>query len=233
MAGRRSCRAFSASWPRRAGRSTSETLLQERLARLDPLAAKYLIKIITGDLRIGLKEGLVEEALAAAFARPAEAIREANMLSGDLGATARAARDGTLETARAAHRSTRSTSCSRAPSRRRRRSSSGWAIPIWVEEKYDGIRCQVHKEGERVEFYSRELRRITGQFPDLADAGAENSRRLHRRRRAARVAGRARAALRGIAKAARAQGRRFFPRRGDSGLALALRSARPGRADAC
>ena len=37
--------------------------------------------------------------------------------------------------------------------------------PIWVEEKYDGIRCQVHKEGDRVEFYSRELRRITGQFP--------------------------------------------------------------------
>ena len=37
-----------------------------------------------------------------------------------------------------------------------------------MEEKYDGIRCQVHKEGTRVEFYSRELRRITGQFPDLA-----------------------------------------------------------------
>jgi DNA ligase-1 len=42
-------------------------------------------------------------------------------------------------------------------------------VSVWVEEKYDGIRCQVHKEGERVEFYSRELRRITGQFPDVAE----------------------------------------------------------------
>jgi DNA ligase 1 len=144
------------------------TLLQERLARLDPLAAKYLIKIITGDLRIGLKEGLVEEALAAAFVREPAAIREANMLSGDLGETARAARDNTLERLElqpfhpihfmlASPEPTSEAIVERL------------SDPIWVEEKYDGIRCQVHKEGERVEFYSRELRRITGQFPDVAE----------------------------------------------------------------
>jgi DNA ligase-1 len=142
-------------------------LLQSRLARLDALSAKYLIKIITGDLRIGLKEGLVEEALAAAFARPTEAIREANMLSGDLAATARAARDGTLEklelkTFNPIHFMLAS------PEPTAEAVVERLGDPIWVEEKYDGIRCQVHKEGERVEFYSRELRRITGQFPDLA-----------------------------------------------------------------
>jgi DNA ligase-1 len=42
--------------------------------------------------------------------------------------------------------------------------------PVWIEEKYDGIRCQIHKQGERVELYSRDLKRITGQFPDLARA---------------------------------------------------------------
>ena len=142
-------------------------LLQYRLARLDARAAKYLIKIITGDLRIGLKEGLVEEALAAAFARPTEAIREANMLSGDLAATARAAREGTLEklelkTFNPIHFMLAS------PEPTAEAVVERLGDPIWVEEKYDGIRCQVHKEGERVEFYSRELRRITGQFPDLA-----------------------------------------------------------------
>jgi DNA ligase-1 len=142
-------------------------LLQYRLARLDPLAAKYLIKIITSDLRIGLKEGLVEEALAAAFARPPEAIREANMLSGDLAATARAAQAGTLEqmelrTFHPIHFMLAS------PEPTAQAIVERLGNPIWVEEKYDGIRCQVHKEGERVEFYSRELRRITGQFPDLA-----------------------------------------------------------------
>jgi DNA ligase-1 len=145
-----------------------KALLQDRLARLDPLAAKYLVKIITGDLRIGLKEGLVEEALAAAFAQPGEAIREANMLSGDLGAAAVAARDGTLDqiTLRpfqpihfmlASPEATAEDLVARL------------GEPVWIEEKYDGIRCQVHKQGDRVEFYSRELRRITAQFPDLAD----------------------------------------------------------------
>jgi DNA ligase-1 len=142
-------------------------LLQQRLAQLDPLAAKYLIKIITGDLRIGLKEGLVEEGLAAAFGRGTESIREANMLSGNLAATARAAREGTLEkmelrTFNPIHFMLAS------PEPTAQAIVERLGEKIWVEEKYDGIRCQVHKEGERVEFYSRELRRITGQFPELA-----------------------------------------------------------------
>jgi DNA ligase-1 len=163
-----------ADWPRFFGELAAtrgpldkKTLLQARLARLDPLAAKFLLKIITGDLRIGLKEGLVEEAIAAAFERPPEAIREGNMLSGDLGATARAAREGTLEklelrTFNPIHFMLAS------PEPTAEAIVERLGDPIWVEEKYDGIRCQVHKEGARVEFYSRELRRITGQFPDLA-----------------------------------------------------------------
>ena len=68
--------------------------LQETLARLTPLEARYVVKILTGDLRIGLKEGLLEEALAAAFDQPADDIREANMLLGDLGRVALLARAG-------------------------------------------------------------------------------------------------------------------------------------------
>src|SRR5688572_27427315 len=52
------------------------------------LGSKFLIKIITSDLRIGLKEGLVEEAVAAAFAVPPHEIREANLLLGNIGETA-------------------------------------------------------------------------------------------------------------------------------------------------
>ena len=152
----------------RRGPLDKKALLQDRLARLDPLAAKYLIKIITGDLRIGLKEGLVEEAIAAAFARPGESIREANMLSGDLGATAVAAREGTLE--KIALRTFQPIHFMLAsPEPTAEAIVERLGDPVWVEEKYDGIRCQVHKEGERVELYSRELRRITGQFPDVAD----------------------------------------------------------------
>jgi DNA ligase-1 len=160
--------AFFTALAAARGPVDKRSLLQARIETLAPLAAKYLVKIITGDLRIGLKEGLVEEALAAAFARPPEAIREANMLSGDLGATARAARAGTLEKLelRPFH-PIHFMLASPEPTAEAIVERLG--DPVWVEEKFDGIRCQVHKQGARVEFYSRELRRITGQFPDLAD----------------------------------------------------------------
>ncbi len=157
---------FFSELAERRGPTAKQHLLQEKLEHLDPLAAKYLIKIMTGDLRIGLKEGLVEEGLAAAFGRETETIREANMLSGDLGATARAAREGTLEqmelsTFRPIHFMLAS------PEPTAEAIVARLGDPVWIEEKYDGIRCQVHKLGDRVELYSRELRKITGQFPDL------------------------------------------------------------------
>jgi len=146
--------------------------LRERLRRLTPLAAKYLIKILTGDLRIGLKEGLVEEAIAAATDQPIEAVREANMLCGDLGRVVRAARKGSLEQIAlqvfhplqfmlASPEPTASAIVERL------------APPIWIEEKYDGIRCQLHKQRTRVELFSRDLNRITDQFPDLARGARE------------------------------------------------------------
>jgi DNA ligase 1 len=143
--------------------------LQETLARLYPLAAKYLVKIITGDLRIGLKEGLVEEAVAAATGQPLEAIREANMLSGDLAGVMRVARRGELAAISlrvfhplqfmlASPEPTAEAIVERLPP------------PIWLEEKYDGIRCQLHKNDGRAALFSRDLHDITNQFPDLASA---------------------------------------------------------------
>lgn len=144
-------------------------LLGALLTSLSALEAKYLVKIVTGDLRIGLKEGLVEEAIAAAAGQPTERVREANMLSGDIAAVTVAARTGTLDAIQlrvfnplqfmlASPEPTADAILERL------------APPVWLEEKYDGIRCQVHKLGDRVELYSRDLKRITNQFPDLACA---------------------------------------------------------------
>src|SRR5439155_19434893 len=54
-------------------------LLQSCLARLSAREGQYVVKILTGDLRIGLREGLVEEAIARAFAEPLDRVKEANM----------------------------------------------------------------------------------------------------------------------------------------------------------
>ncbi|MCU0793749.1 MAG: ATP-dependent DNA ligase [Opitutaceae bacterium] len=152
-----------------SGPAAKLDLLLAVFARLTPLAAKYLIKIIGGDLRIGLREGLVEEAIAAASTRPLEAVREAHLLCGDLPAVVRAAFADTLSaiTLRVFH-PLQFMLASPEPTAAALLARLG--PPVWLEEKYDGIRCQLHKQGDRVELYSRDLHRITDQFPDLAAA---------------------------------------------------------------
>lgn len=142
-------------------------VFQSTLERLSAVEAKYLVKIITGDLRIGLKEGLVEEAIAAASGQSAESVREANMLSGDIAAVAAAARLNRLADIqlRVFH-PLQFMLASPEPSAEA--ILERMVPPVWLEEKYDGIRCQVHKQGGRVELFSRDLKRITDQFPDLA-----------------------------------------------------------------
>ncbi len=63
-------------------------ILQNRLAKLTAREGAYMVKILTGDLRLGLREGLVEEAIARAFTAPLDEVKEANMLLGDIGQAA-------------------------------------------------------------------------------------------------------------------------------------------------
>jgi DNA ligase 1 len=75
-------------------------LVQDMLRRAAPLEAKYLLKLMLGDMRIGVKQSLVEEAIAVAAAAPVEAVRRAVMLEADLGRAVRRAFAGTLAEAR-------------------------------------------------------------------------------------------------------------------------------------
>ena len=140
------------------------------------------MKILTGDLRIGLREGLVEEAIAKAFGVPFEQVREANMLLGDIGQTALLALRSELECAElsifrpikcmlATPEPTAEAVWKRFAEAARtsgQRGSSG-STTVYLEDKFDGIRAQLHRGAQRVEIFSRDLRRITGQFPELAD----------------------------------------------------------------
>src|SRR5260370_33711175 len=71
-----------------SGPAAKTALLTAGLTQLDAARGSYVIRILTGDLRIGLKEGLVEESVAAAFAVEIDQAREAHMLTGDLGENA-------------------------------------------------------------------------------------------------------------------------------------------------
>jgi len=158
--------------------------LVETFRRCAAIEAKYLVKILTGDLRIGLKEGLVEEAIARAFDASMEEVKQANLLLGNIGETAALAQQRRLASATlvpfrpvkfmlaspeetAADIWERFRERSHAPVQGPAVASSP---VLWLEDKYDGIRCQLHKVGKRVALYSRDLKEISATFPELIEA---------------------------------------------------------------
>ncbi|MGH2512617.1 MAG: ATP-dependent DNA ligase [Candidatus Limnocylindrales bacterium] len=142
------------------------------LARCDPLTARYVVKILTGELRIGLGEGLLEAALAEAFERPIAALKRAAMLTGDIGRTALLARDDRLGSAAIALYHPLKFMLA-SPAEDAAEIIGRLGPTAWVEDKYDGIRAQLHRSGHDVRLYSRDLHDITGQFPEIV-AGASD-----------------------------------------------------------
>mgnify|MGYP001416692406 FL=1 len=139
------------------------------LDRLTAVEAKYVAKILTGDLRIGLRAGLVEDAIARAFGAPAADVSWASMLSGDIGEVAVLARHGGLRTAelRLLHPLQFMLASPEEDAEAIMRRVGGEA---WVEDKYDGIRGQLHKEGGHIVLYSRDLNDVTAAFPEVVQA---------------------------------------------------------------
>src|SRR5437588_4338640 len=150
------------------GASAKGALLRELLARATPLEAKYLIKIMTGDLRIGLKESLVEEAIAKAYGSTLPEVQRANMLLGDIGGALRLALEGRLPEARM--RLFHPIGFMLASPVESPEEGLSYFPEAAVEDKYDGIRAQAHVSGGEVKFFSRTRDEITESFPELPDA---------------------------------------------------------------
>jgi DNA ligase-1 len=141
-------------------------LLVTILSRATPLEAKYLIKLLAGDLRIGLREGLVEDAVARAFNQPLAQVAQVNMLLGDIGETAVRARADDLRDVnmRLFHPIKFMLATPAADL-----ADIARTMPeeFFVEDKFDGIRAQAHTKDGLVSIYSRTMDEITHRFPEL------------------------------------------------------------------
>jgi len=141
------------------------------LRKCSRLEAKYVTRLLAGEIRIGLSEGLVESAIVSAFDADAALVTRANMLLGDLGDVAVLAREHRLETAAprlfAPLRFMLANAVADADE-----IISRLGEGVWVEDKYDGIRAQLHRSDDRVELYSRDLRQMTTQFPEIVKASS-------------------------------------------------------------
>ena len=186
--------------------------LVDLLRSLSPLEAKYLIKLMTGAMRTGVKQSLVEEAIAAATDREVAAVRHAGMLLGDLAQVVDLARRDALLTARfqmfhplgfmlatpaanaeeayarfaaSAGEEPAATSAQTAASAEQSalEEESATARPLQfsvreeslaqIEDKYDGMRAQLHcgdpQQPGRVRIFSRTREDVTASFPELAE----------------------------------------------------------------
>ena len=170
----RSASGMSLEWVERrfaalagaSGSASRREIVRDALAALGANEARYFAKLLSGELRIGLKEAQVEEALARAFARPLQQVRHANRLRGDIGEVALLAKHGVLESARlvlfhpigfmlAQPLATPDEIVAAMPS------------PFVLEDKYDGIRAQAHVDGSEVRLFSRTLDDITRGYPEV------------------------------------------------------------------
>ena len=154
------------------GKKAKTVLLTEALSRATPLEAKYLVKLLSGDLRIGLREGLVEDAIARAFKQPLAKVSLANMLRGDIGEAAIRARAGDLQNVemRLFHPLKSMLATPAADLADVARTMPG---EFFVEDKFDGIRAQAHVQDGRVAIFSRTLDDISTRFPEVHSPLAE------------------------------------------------------------
>lgn len=139
------------------------------LISCSPMEGKYLIKIMNGELRIGLVEGLVELALAKAFDSSIKDIREAMLLSGDIGNVSLLAKNKTLNTMEVRPLSPLSFMLADVMFTAEE-VISYYGKSLICEYKYDGIRVQLHKFRDTIRMFSRKLEDIAFAFPEIVEA---------------------------------------------------------------
>jgi DNA ligase 1 len=150
-----------------------KSILKGLFLDCSPLEAKYLTKVINGEMRIGLTEGLVEVAVSAAFNVELKKVREAMLVSGDISQVALLAKSRLLHIA--VIKPLQPLSYMLADVMFTAEEIINYfQKPLICEYKYDGIRAQMHKSGQQVKLFSRNMTNITNAFPELVQAAIDS-----------------------------------------------------------
>lgn len=151
------------------GANAKKEVLAELFRKVNAQGARYVVKILTRELRIGLVEGLVESSIAKAFGRKLDAVRQANMFTGDIGATALLAKSDALTSAKMALFQPFAFMLAQ-PEEDPAKIVAELGTDAFADDKYDGIRAQIHTDGKDVRIYSRTLDDVTHRFPEVEAA---------------------------------------------------------------
>ncbi len=152
-------------------RERKEILLENLLRLTKPLEAKYIVKVILGEMRHGFNEGLMEEAIAKAFRVPIDLVRKANMMIGDIGEVARIALlkgyEGLKKIKMRLFHPIKPMLAQQVENIFEALKEHGGKSAF--EFKLDGVRVQIHKKDSKVRIFSRRLTDITESLPEIVD----------------------------------------------------------------
>jgi DNA ligase-1 len=140
-----------------------------------PLEAKYLTRLIMNEMRLGVGEGIVRDAIAKAFGVDEELVERAYMVTSDLGKVAVIAKNsgkkGLEEIKIRLHTPVRMMLAQVAESFEDAVSEMG---EVAVEWKFDGSRVQIHWGDGELKIYSRRLENVTKALPEIAEEIKKN-----------------------------------------------------------
>src|SRR5437763_4125451 len=152
-----------------SGQIEKKNILVALLRKLDAQNVRFAVKILLREFRIGLQEGLVESAIAKAFGRKLDGVRRANMFTGDIGATALLAKSDAMESASMTLFHPFAFMLAQ-PEEDPAEIVAALGPDAFADDKYDGIRAQIHTDGQQVRIYSRTLDDVTHRFPEIEAA---------------------------------------------------------------
>jgi len=156
---------------------TKKKELAELVSSSEPKEAKYVTRTVLQTLRLGVGEGTVRDALAEAFfdGENVEEIQRAYDVTNDFTVVAKASRKGVEELRKQEielFRPINSMLAKKVDTIEEGFEEVG--KPAAIDYKYDGMRAQIHIEGDKVKVYTRRLEEITEQFPEAVSAVKEN-----------------------------------------------------------
>lgn len=152
-----------------SSRERKERLLEALFSQASSVEAKYLVKIVIGEMRTGFYEGLMELAVSKAFNIPLSAVQTATMLSGDIAEVAKIAKlygkEGVLQLKLQVFRPIRPMMAQNCESLEEVLREHGGETAF--EHKLDGARIQIHKQDGKVRIFSRRLTDVTESLPEI------------------------------------------------------------------
>jgi DNA ligase-1 len=157
-------------------RRKKERLITALMSQATPVEAKYLVKIFTGEMRTGLHEGLMEQAVARAFDVSLQKVRHVSMVLGDIGEAASMIKNLKIEglekvefnVFRPVKLMLAQTAQSIQEALKEHDGKSAF------EYKYDGARIQIHKQNGKIKIFSRRLSDVTESLPEIIKIGEQN-----------------------------------------------------------